>query len=270
MSNDLKEKSEAPEGDAAVKKPDSPKPAKPAAPAKPAKDKAAKKGGFPIVLVLVPIALVAALVLAFLLPPTHAMLMKSPLGPLIARLTHSSEKAGGDTAQKPVDPAAEVKRLTAAVAADKSAAAQKDAQIAQLQADKDKAAAPADAAPAPAPKPSPTSVPPDVTRAAAVWAAMDADKAAEIIKQLPDGYVEAVFGQMPADAVSDIMSELPPKVAARLTTDGAAPANGDAATPSNSNHAEAPSKTAADAPSKSAAADAKSASRRLTSPAPTR
>jgi len=57
-----------------------------------------------------------------------------------------------------------------------------------------------------------------VKRAAAYWAGMDADKAAAIVKVLPDAYVKLVFNQMPPDAVADIMSELPAKTAARLTT----------------------------------------------------
>jgi flagellar basal body-associated protein FliL len=187
---------------------------------KPPQDKAGKKKGIPWVLLLVPIALVAAFVLAFTLPPTHAMIMKSPLGPLLARFDHSAAK--GALAAGTPDPATQVKQLNDALAAEKNTGKQKDQQIAALQAQmKSSAATPAPAdAPSPTPKPTPTDVPDDVKRAAAYWAGMDADKAADIIKQLPDAYVKAVFGQMPADAVADIMSELPPKTAARLTSVG--------------------------------------------------
>jgi flagellar motility protein MotE (MotC chaperone) len=191
----------------------------PPKPAKPSKDSAGKKKGIPWVLVLVPVALVAALVLAFTLPPTHAIIMKSPLGPLLARFDHTPAKGGAAVAAKAQDPAAQVKELNDALAAEKKNGAAKDQQIAALQAEvKPPQAAPADASPSP--KPTATGVPADVKRAAEYWAGMDADKAVDIIKQLPDNYVKAVFSQMPADAVADIMSALPPKTAARLTADG--------------------------------------------------
>jgi flagellar motility protein MotE (MotC chaperone) len=213
------------------------------------KPKGAKKG-IPWVLVLVPVALVAALVLVFALPPTHAMLMKSPLGPLIARLTHESPTktaAGGKATAAPKD---EAKGSGGDAQSDKDAAAQKDAQIAKLQAqvtqlqssakvtpDGASASAP-DGAPAsapdgaPSPAPTTTAVPDDVKRTAQYWAAMDADKAADIIKQLPDDYVRGVFSQMPPDAVSDIMSELPAKTAARLTAAAGMPTPPSAPAPS--------------------------------------
>jgi len=64
----------------------------------------------------------------------------------------------------------------------------------------------------------------EVKRAAAYWAAMDAEKAEAIAQRLPDGYVNRVFAQMSPDAVADIMNALPAKVAARLTADSGAQA----------------------------------------------
>jgi hypothetical protein len=212
---------EAASDDAAkTKKANKPKKVKEPKPPKAPKGKSEKKGGIPWVLVLIPVALVAALVLAFTLPPTHALLMKSPLGPLIARFTHESPKGLAAGAKPTSDPAADVKRLSDQVAGDKKAAADKDAQISQLQSQVSQiqATPPATAA-TPAPKPTATVISDDVKRAAAYWAGMDPDKAAAIIKLLPDDYVKAVFSQMPADAVADIMSEMPPKTAARLTAD---------------------------------------------------
>lgn len=195
---------------------------KPPKPPKPPKNKSAKKKGIPWVLVLVPVALVAALVLAFTLPPTHAIIMKSPLGPLLARFDHTPPKGGKAVAGATPDPATQVKQLSDALATEKKNGAQKDQQIATLQAEvKGSQATPAPTDATPSPKPTSTGVSDDVKRAAAYWAGMDADKAADIIKQLPDSYVKAVFTQMPSDAVADIMSALPAKTAARLTSDSA-------------------------------------------------
>jgi flagellar motility protein MotE (MotC chaperone) len=190
----------------------------------PATEKPAKKGGFPWVFILIPVAIVAALVLAFALPPTHAMLLKSPLGPIVARLGGPAAKTagvGGKAGAPATSPSPDAKSLADAVEADKKAAAQKDAQITQLQAQVTQLQTPP--SPTPAAKPTPAVVTDDMKRAATYWAAMDADKAADIIKVLPEAYVKSVFSQMPADAVSDIMSELPPKTAARLTVSGAGP-----------------------------------------------
>jgi flagellar motility protein MotE (MotC chaperone) len=99
---------------------------------------------------------------------------------------------------------------------DRKTAAQKDAQIGQLKSQLKQLQADAAAKPAPGASASPAAVSDEVKRVAEYWAGMDADKAAAIIKLLPDSYVKAVFSQMPADAVADIVSELPPKTAARL------------------------------------------------------
>lgn len=191
------------------------------APAAPAK--AAKGKGFNLVFILIPVALIAAAVLLFTLPPTHAMLANGPLKPLLARFDHGSSKGAKGKSKVESDPAADAKKLADQVAADRQAAAAKDAQIAQLQAQVGQlTASPAPTTtPAATPSATPVVVSEDVKRAATYWAGMDADKAAEIVKQLPDGYVKSVFAQMPADAVSDIMSELPAKRAARLTAGGA-------------------------------------------------
>jgi hypothetical protein len=191
------------------------KPPKPPKPPKPVKVKKAKtKGkGFNWVLVLIPIALLAAAVLACSLPPTRAILAKGPLKPIFSRF--GLAPASG-TAAKP-DPVADAKRLADEVRTDRTNAAAKDAQIAQLQSQVKGLSAPPSAAPSPTPKATPAAITDDVKRAATYWAGMDADKAAAIVKQLPDPYVKLVFSQMPPDAVSDIMSELPAKTAARLT-----------------------------------------------------
>jgi hypothetical protein len=204
---------------------ESAKPPKPAKESKPPKEKGAGKKGFPWVFLLVPVALVAALVLAFTLPPTHALLMKTPLAPLLARLSPANSKGPAGKPQTSADPAAadpvaEVKRLNAQIETDKDAAKQKDAQIGQLQGQVTKLQAPPSTAPTPAGKPTPPIVSDEVKRTAAVWAGMDADKAADIINALPDAYVKSVLSQMPPDAVADIMSALPAKTAARLTDRG--------------------------------------------------
>lgn len=219
MSDKAVKPADSVDADKDVKPPKPVKPPKEKAPAKekPAKDAAKKKGGFPIVLVLVPVALVAALVLAFMLPPTHAIIMKSPLGPLLARFDKTPAKAIA-AAGKATDPAADVKHLNDALENDRKVAAQKDAQIAQLQSQVNGATPAASASPAIKATPAPAVITDEMKRAATYWAGMDPDKAAEIIKQLPDAYVKTVFTAMPADAVADIMSELPAKTAARLTT----------------------------------------------------
>jgi hypothetical protein len=181
------------------------------------KEKKPKTKGFNWVFVLIPVARVAAAVLAFALPPTHAILANGPLKPLFARFGHAP-KAGSAAALalKTPDPAADVKRLNDTVAADRKDAAAKDTQITQLQSQVTSLQAQPTATPAVTS--TPAAVPDDVKRAAAYWAGMDADKAAAIVKVLPDAYVKLVFNQMPPDAVADIMSELPAKTAARLTT----------------------------------------------------
>jgi len=191
---------------------------KPPKPPKPPKEKKAKSKGFNWVLVLIPIAVIAALVLAFTLPPTHALLVNGPLRPLFARFSHASPaEAVAAHPKKSADPAADIKRLSDALQTDRTNAAAKDAQIAQLHAQVTELQAPPKSTPAPAPKPTPAAISDDVKRTATYWAGMDADKAADIVKLLPDAYVKLVLSQMPPDAVSDIMSALPAKTAARLT-----------------------------------------------------
>ena len=82
-----------------------------------AEEAAAKpaKKGINVVLILVPVAVVAALVLIFALPVTHRILVNGPLHPLFARigLAGPSDAAKGKTVAAPADSAAEVKRLGA-------------------------------------------------------------------------------------------------------------------------------------------------------------
>lgn len=187
------------------------------------KPEAKSKGkGINWVLVLVPIALIAAAVLAFALPPTHAALVNGPLKPLFARIGLAPATQVAARA-KPVDPAADIKRLNDQLETDRKAANEKDARIAQLTAQVAKLQAPPSSAASPAstPKPSPAPVSQDVKRAAVYWAGMDAEKAADIAAQLPNDYVKEVFGQMPADSVAEIMNALPAKTAAKLTADPA-------------------------------------------------
>jgi hypothetical protein len=246
------------------KEPKEPKKPKEPKPPKSPKDPSAKKG-FPFVFAVIPVALIVASVLAFFLPPTHALLVRSPLGPLIARFDHTSPKtiaaatkpsasaepakppdatpstapapapvqspnAGGVSksnaptlGSKSAGAPAGANHSRDTLASDRQTVAQKDAQIDKLKAQLTQLRAAASPAPAAAgPSPSPTPVSEEVKRAATYWAGMDADKAAAIVKQLPESYVKLVFSQMPADAVSDIMSELPAQTAARLTSSAAA------------------------------------------------
>jgi flagellar motility protein MotE (MotC chaperone) len=219
MSDDVEELDETAESDAtatAVAK-KSAKKAKPDAAKKAKSAKAGSKGkgktkGFNWVLVLAPVAVIAAAVFVFAFPPTHAMLAKGPLKGVLARFDHPTK--GGK--KQDDDPAADAKRLAAQVDTERKNAAAKDAQIAQLQAQVSSLSPQPNATETPAPKPTAPVISDDMKRAATYWAGMDADKAAAIVKQLPESYVKLVFSQMPPDAVSDIMSELPPKAAARL------------------------------------------------------
>jgi hypothetical protein len=199
---------------------------KPAA-AKPAAKAAAgaeapKKKGLNLVMILVPIALIAALVLVFTLPPTHAMLVNGPLKGVLAKLGVKAPAGGlGAKGKAPSDPAADAKRMSDAADAAKRDAAGKDAKIGELQAQ----VTALQASPSPAaanPSPTPLAVTDDMKRAANYWAGMDADKAAAVVKLLPEPYVRAVFSQMSPDAVSDIISALPAKTAARLSAGDAA------------------------------------------------
>jgi hypothetical protein len=135
-------------------KPDKKKPEKTAKPTA-AKGEKPKKKGPNIVLILVPVAIAAALVLAFTLPPTHALIVKSPLRPLLAKvgLLPKDEALAAGKATPVSDPAADVKRLSNELDASKSDAAAKDALIAQLQSQLKAAAA----SPSPSPSPKATT-----------------------------------------------------------------------------------------------------------------
>lgn len=171
------------------------------------------KKKFNLVLLLVPVAVIAALVLAFALPPTHALIVNGPLKPMFTKLG----MAGASSVHAPADPAADVKRLGDELESARKTEAAKDARIAQLQSEVSAAQAPPpDASPTPLAKPSPTAVPASIKRVAAYWAEMDAEKAAAIAARLPDVYVKDIFGQMPADAVAEIMNAMPAKAAAKL------------------------------------------------------
>ncbi len=181
-----------------------------------AKSTVGKKKGFNIVLILIPVALIAAAVLAFTLPPTHALLVNGPLKPLFAKL---GSPAGAKSAG-PSNPLAEIKRLNDQLESDRQAAAQKDQQIAALQSQiaSQAKAGTAEPASSPTPKPSPTPVSEDIKRIATYWAAMDAEKAADIAARLPNDYVKTVFAQMPADAVAEIINAMPPKSGASVSS----------------------------------------------------
>jgi len=208
-----------------AKPPKPPKPDKPEKAAKPDKPAKGGKKGFNWVLVLVPVAVISAFLLALALPVTHALIVNSPLRPLLARIGLASlvQPAGAKSAA-PVDLAAEVKRLSDELETDRKAASAKDARITQLQSQLAQQQAPAaQSGPATAvPKPSPTPVSDALKRVATYWAGMDAEKAADVIGRLPDAYVRDVLGQMPADAVAEIMNVLPAKTAARLTANAGA------------------------------------------------
>ncbi|MEO6912452.1 MAG: hypothetical protein ABI182_00350 [Candidatus Baltobacteraceae bacterium] len=62
-----------------------------------------------------------------------------------------------------------------------------------------------------------TSATPDLRRTASEWSSMDAQNAAKVVQRLPISYVARIFAVMPADAVGQILDNVPPAYAAQLT-----------------------------------------------------
>jgi flagellar motility protein MotE (MotC chaperone) len=199
-----------------------------------------KKSSLPI---LLPIAAIAMLAIALTWPPSRNFITNGPLKPVATVFDGvwgivSRPLSFAYQQQQITDRNTQIKQLNDKLEVDRKAAADKDAQVAQLQKQIASAAAeaaeatPAAASPAPgaaaagaaggAAAPS-TGASDAIRRAAQQWSAMDPEKAASLVQKLPTGYVSAVFAQMSPDSVGPIMDALPPKVAALIVESGTAP-----------------------------------------------
>lgn len=200
-----------------------------------------KKSSLPI---LLPIAAIAMLAIALTWPPSRNFITNGPLKPVATVFDGvwgvvSKPLTFAYQQQQLTDRNTDIKTLNDKLEADRKAAADKDAQIAQLQ--KTIAAnnaQPDDSTPAPAAAlpagqaavpgtaanvPAAAAGSDAIRRSAQQWSSMDPEKAADLVQKLPTGYVSAVFAQMSPDSVGPIMDALPAKVAALIVESGTAP-----------------------------------------------
>jgi len=199
-----------------------------------------KKSSLPI---LLPIAAIAMLAIALTWPPSRNFITNGPLKPVATVFdavwgTISRPLSFAYQQQQITDRNQEIKTLNDQLESDRKAAADKDAQVAQLQkqiASDEAQPQPSAAAAVPAAGQAPNAAgaaggaaaaapaSDAIRRAAAQWSAMDPAKAAALVQKLPTSYVSSVFAQMSPDAVGPIMDALPPKVAALIVESGTDP-----------------------------------------------
>ncbi len=199
-----------------------------------------KKSSLPI---LLPIAAIAMLAIALTWPPSRNFITNGPLKPVATVFdavwgTISRPLSFAYQQQQITDRNQEIKTLNDQLESDRKAAADKDAQVAQLQkqiASDEAQPQPSAAAAVPAAGQAPNAAgaaggaaaaapaSDAIRRAAAQWSAMDPAKAAALVQKLPTSYVSSVFAQMSPDAVGPIMDALPPKVAALIVESGTNP-----------------------------------------------
>jgi hypothetical protein len=199
-----------------------------------------KKSSLPI---LLPIAAIAALVIALTWPPSRNFITNGPLKPVATVFdtiwgTVSRPLSFAYQQQQITDGNEQIKELNDKLEADRKSAADQDSQIQQLQKQI------ADLNNQPEPTAAPAVAPPAGQGAAAVpgaqgasagtvsdavrlsaqqWSAMDPAKAAALVQKLPAIFVSSVFAQMSPDSVGPIMDALPAKVAALIIQSGTNP-----------------------------------------------
>jgi hypothetical protein len=191
-----------------------------------------------------PLLALAALVFAVTWPPSQRVIANGPLKPawnagqnvvaVVGRpFSFAAER------QKIVDRNRTIRDLNGQLEQERQAKVDADTRIKQLQQQvaslsapsvtpkvSPLPAAPKNAVPAAASSaapgftgasPAPVTTADDAKRLAATWAAMEPEKAAAMIQRLPDDEVTRVLAQMDTDSAGEIMSALPPAVAARIS-----------------------------------------------------
>jgi flagellar motility protein MotE (MotC chaperone) len=188
--------------------------------------------------ILVPLALLALLVAAFVWPPSQRVIANGPLHPLWS----ASASAGGVVArpltfaaqqQTITDRNRQIRDLDAQLEQQRRAKADAETRTQELQQQLTALANQPHETPAPAPRR--TAAPAtglaavggaagagaagsaEDRRLAATWAAMEPEKAAAIVQRLPDDAVSRVLAQMDADSAGAIMNALPASAAARIS-----------------------------------------------------
>ena len=192
--------------------------------------------------IILPVVAILLLVAALALPPSRNIIFNGPLAPMW-RLAN----AGMSNVAKPFHFAAMNNEITARdrtiaqlrsqIDSDKAQIADRDKQISALQsqvnqvmqqsaADKQKTIAKAPpastdssglGASASGANDLAANATPDMRRTANYWASMDAETAAKLVQRQPIPYAARIFALMPADAVGQILNNLPPAYAAALT-----------------------------------------------------
>jgi peptidoglycan hydrolase-like protein with peptidoglycan-binding domain len=197
-----------------------------------------KKSSLPI---LLPIAAIAMLAIAWTWPPSRNFISNGPLKPVATVFDGvwgviSRPLSFAYQQQQITDRNQDIKTLNDKLETDRKAAADKDARIVTLQ----KQIATAQAEPAAVTTPvaaravagqpgagaggaaAAGQASPAIRVAAQQWSSMDPEKAAALVQKLPTTYVSTVFAQMSPDSVGPIMDALPAKVAALIVESGTA------------------------------------------------
>ena len=192
--------------------------------------------------IILPVVAVLLLVAALVLPPSRNIIFNGPLAPLwrvagtafanVAKPFHFAYMNNEITARDHT-----IAQLQAQIAADKTQLSDRDKTISSLQsqvnqvmqqsaADKLKTVAKAPAAStdssgvggaASSANDLAANATPDMRRTANYWASMDAENAAKLVQRQPIQYAARIFALMPADAVGQILNNLPAAYAAALT-----------------------------------------------------
>jgi flagellar motility protein MotE (MotC chaperone) len=184
-----------------------------------------------------PLLALAALIFAVTWPPSQRVIANGPLKPAWDAGANAVAVVGRPFSfaaerQKIVERNRTIRDLNGQLDQQRQAKVDGDTRIKQLQqqvASLSAAASVPKATPAgavaapsagplmPGTSPAPATTADDVKRLAATWAAMEPEKAAAMIQRLPDDEVTRVLAQMDTDSAGEIMSALPPAVAARIS-----------------------------------------------------
>ena len=191
---------------------------------------------------LLPLAAIAALTFALTWPPSHNVIVNSPLRPAFNAVGNVTSVVGRPLTfaaqqQTITEKNREIRTLSAQLDAQRQAKNDADTKVQHLQHQLSAAANQPKPTPAPAvhtpvaqstgvgalaatgSAPSSNGAAPtdDEKRLAATWAAMEPEKAAALIQRLPDDRVVRVLAAMDPDSAAGILNAVPAAVAARLS-----------------------------------------------------